>query len=569
MSGQVKVAFVGDISDLKRKLNNLDKELNGAGTGLEKFSAKTSQIGQSLTKIGAGFTAAVTVPLVLFGKKSVQAFNDAEEAATKLSTNLLNVKGNTEENVKSIQRLTKSLQKKGVIDDDVLNAGASQLATFKLQGKTIETLTPKIADMIAQLKGFNATSEDAVKINNLVGKVMTGNVGALSRYGVTLDDNQKQLLKTGNETQRAAVLVEVLSQNYGNVNEKLAKTPQGKWKQFMLTMQDLMESLGEVIAKTLLPALQKLANFIKPLAAKFETLPTPAKTVIVVVGLLAAAIGPLILALGALATALSAIAANPVVLAIAAIVVAIAAFVAAIVLLYNKNEEFRQLVQTAWENIQKAVSAAWQFLQPIFDALKQAWENLKNKLEQFAQKHPEVIEGLKQMALFFGVIAGSGIVAFFGSLVTVLAGVVGVLDAVAWGIDKMSNAITGLENIINKLPDPVKKILGIQTGVDAKFSNKDVQSKLGFTGPNLKKITIVPSSAQALGGPVRAGMPYKVGEGGGPEMFIPSSDGTIVNARQTRGLGNTYNVTVNTSNSTLTEDGLMRVLRRHESLYVA
>lgn len=112
-------------------------------------------------------------------------------ASKKLETNLLNVKGNTLGNVKAIEKLAATLQKKGVIDDDAIIAGASQLATFNLQGKTIQKLTPKIADMVAQLKGHNATAEDMVKVNNLIGKVMTGNVGALSKYGVTLSDTQK------------------------------------------------------------------------------------------------------------------------------------------------------------------------------------------------------------------------------------------------------------------------------------------------------------------------------------------------------------------------------------------
>ena len=63
---------------------------------------------------------------------------------------------------------------------------------------------------------------------NFMGKVMTGNVGALTRYGVSLDESQKKILANGNESERAAMLVQVLGQNFGGLAEAMANTPEGK-----------------------------------------------------------------------------------------------------------------------------------------------------------------------------------------------------------------------------------------------------------------------------------------------------------------------------------------------------
>lgn len=249
-----------DIDDKKLKgaLDDADKQVEGFGSKISKHWGSAVDASTKFTLAIAAAGAAA----VAFGVQSVNAYNGAVEATTKLRTNLLNVKGATEEHVKSLEKQASQLQSIGVIEDDVIKAGMSQLATFNLQGKTIEKLTPKITDMVAQLKGHNATAEDMVGINNLVGKVMTGNVGALSKYGVTLSENQKLMISNGDETQRAATLVEVLGQNYGNVNEALRNTPQGQITALKNAFGDLQEGVGELILAGLTPLVKTFGEWL-------------------------------------------------------------------------------------------------------------------------------------------------------------------------------------------------------------------------------------------------------------------------------------------------------------------
>lgn len=249
------VRINGDTSGLEKALGRADKSSGGMAAAFKKAE------GGSFALLG-GLTAAAAGAAV-FGFKSVEAYNASVEASTKLRTNLLNVKGATEAHVQALEKQAAQLQSVGVIEDDVIKAGQSQLATFNLQGSTIEKLTPKITDMVAQLKGHNATAEDMVTINNLVGKVMTGNVGALSRYGVTLSDTQKELLKNGDETQRANVLNEVLAQNYGEVNKALRNTPQGQLTAFKNTFGDFMELAGEFVSNLVGPLIEGFNNWME------------------------------------------------------------------------------------------------------------------------------------------------------------------------------------------------------------------------------------------------------------------------------------------------------------------
>lgn len=248
-----------------RARNEASRVLNQVRGDAQKVSGaigKTFKAAVPASQALGVAVAAAGVATVAFGKQSVDAYFAAQEASTKLKTNVLNVKGATDQHVASLEKLASKLQSVGVIEDDVIKAGMSQLATFNLQADTIGKLTPKILDMVTQLKGHNATAEDMVNINNLVGKVMTGNVGALSRYGVTLSETQKEQLKNGNETERAAVLNEVLAQNYGKVNEALRNTPQGAITAFKNAFGDLQEGVGEFIVNAAYPVIQALNQWV-------------------------------------------------------------------------------------------------------------------------------------------------------------------------------------------------------------------------------------------------------------------------------------------------------------------
>lgn len=234
----VKLSFDG--SGVKSELNTAEKHVSSFG----------SSVGSAMKKVGVAITAAFaagTAAAVKFSKDSVNAFNEAEKAQAKLAQSAKNQNW-AEGAVEDLRAYNSELQKMGIIEDDVNAAGQAQLGTFALSAEAVKTLTPAMDDLIAATSGYEATTDSATSMANLMGKVMTGNVGALTRYGVTLDENQKKLLQEGDEMTRAATLAEVLKQNYGGFNEALAKTPQGKVKQLSNAFGDLQESFGAFLA---------------------------------------------------------------------------------------------------------------------------------------------------------------------------------------------------------------------------------------------------------------------------------------------------------------------------------
>lgn len=219
-------------------------------SGLSKASGLASKavsgIGNAakgMATVVSGAATAAAAYLVNFGRQSVDAALKAEEVTAKFQQVAKNNNW-TDEEQKSLLSLNKTLGQTGVISGGTLKAAQAQLGTFALTADQVKTLTPALADMIANNKGYNATAQDGVQIANLLGKVMTGNATALSKYGVTMTDAQKKVLQEGSASEKAAMAAQVLEANFGGINRALAQTPQGKMTILQHEIAGLKTSIG-------------------------------------------------------------------------------------------------------------------------------------------------------------------------------------------------------------------------------------------------------------------------------------------------------------------------------------
>lgn len=264
------------------------------GNALDKMTSKTDRATKSMSKSMKGnvasagnsmkntFKSIATTALTIFGAvKAAGALKDfgadcitaAEEQITeetKLKAVLGNVVSLADQGQDAVNAAADNLmntaskiQSTGVIGDETMLAGMQQLATFQLDDSQITTLSDGMADLLAQQKGLDATSSDAVTIANMIGKAMNGSTGALSKVGVTFTDAQKNIIETGTETEKAAAIAEVLQMNVGGVNEALAATDQGKLKQASNTLGDMKEQIG----MKLLPLVANFASKALPLVS--------------------------------------------------------------------------------------------------------------------------------------------------------------------------------------------------------------------------------------------------------------------------------------------------------------
>jgi phage-related protein len=274
------ISFGGKVDgSLLKALNQSKSQANKTAKSMNKvMSDSTKAAGKAMTNsfrsAAAGALKVYAVVKSLsrlkdFARETITAAKAQIEVETKLASVLENVKSiqirgpnAAAEAAKSLKNVADTLEKTGVIGADITMAGMQQLATYQLSEKEISTLSAGMTDLLAQQKGLNASQSDAVSIGNLIGKAMTGNVGALSRVGITFSEAQAEAIKTGDATLRAATIAQVLQENVGGVNKALGETDQGQ----LLQSQNTFDEIREVIGYFLLPLLNKFIKNILPYA---------------------------------------------------------------------------------------------------------------------------------------------------------------------------------------------------------------------------------------------------------------------------------------------------------------
>lgn len=195
---------------------------------------------------------------VHFVTDTISLNNVQREAETKLQTIMQQRMGASPEMIQSVKDLASAQQQLGVVGDEVQLSGAQQLATFLNSREALNSLIPAMNNLAVQQNGVNVSTQDMVNIGNMMGKVMQGQVGALTRVGVTFTAAQEKVLKYGNEQERAATLAQVITDNVGNMNAVMASTPQGQIQQMANTWGDIKEVVGE----KLYPSVMNFFNII-------------------------------------------------------------------------------------------------------------------------------------------------------------------------------------------------------------------------------------------------------------------------------------------------------------------
>lgn len=372
-----------------------------AGTRVSTtLSDKISTVGASLAKSGALMTA-ISVPLIAGINKALDAYEVQMLAETKLTEIYRTRMGASEEAAQATMDLASAIQQVGIIGDEVSLSGAQQLATFAQYPETVDALLPAMDNLLAQQKGFNATTQDAVNVANLMGKAMQGNTGALTRVGITFDEAQEQVLKYGTEEERAAMLAEVINQNVGNMNETLANTPLGQIQQMKNTIGDMKEQIGAQLAPVvaqlaqwvstnLLPAIQNFIGFL-------EAHPIIAKAVVGITAFLAIG-GPLLTLIGGIAMGISALSGVFAVLAspVTLIIGLITALVAGFMYLWNTSSAFRAFFIKIWWEIKDTVQAVVSFFQSAVQIIQQAWAGITGFFSGIVQGITQTFSSIKK-----------------------------------------------------------------------------------------------------------------------------------------------------------------------------
>jgi hypothetical protein len=242
MAGQsrtLKLSILGDVDQLKKSLNTGTKEVDGFAGKLGGFAKKA---GAAFAVAGAA-AAAYAGTLLVDGVKS--AIED-EAAQAKLATTLENVTGATNAQIKAVEDYITQTALANGITDDVLRPSLDRLVRSTKDVTKAQELQQLALDISA------GTGKDLSAVSEALGKAYDGNLGALRRLGVGIDDS---IIKSKNFDAAAAAL----SKTFEGQASKQAETFQGKMARLTVAFDEAKETVGSYVLDALTPL---ISNFV-------------------------------------------------------------------------------------------------------------------------------------------------------------------------------------------------------------------------------------------------------------------------------------------------------------------
>jgi hypothetical protein len=341
MAGQsrtLKLSILGDVDQLKKSLNTGSTEVQGFGNKIGDFSKKA---GLAFAAAGAA-AAAYAGKLLIDGVKSAIA---DEAAQAKLAATLENVTGATRDQILAVEDyITKTALANGVTDDK-LRPSLDRLLRSTKSVEEAQKLQNLALDIAA------GTGKDLSAVSEALGKAYDGNLGALKRLGVGIDDS---IIKSKDFDAAAAAL----ASTFEGQASKQADTFQGKMARLSIAFDEAKETVGSYVLDALTPLVSNIVTKGIPAVTDFaknlgESLGPAFGQIVKVIrdDLL-----PILVSWWRFLY-------NEVIPAIGSVVGPI--------LMGLKN---------AFDTIRKAISDNSEELQPFYGFLKQLWEFIKNNL---------------------------------------------------------------------------------------------------------------------------------------------------------------------------------------------
>ncbi len=247
------------VDNVSNPLKNVRGSLDQTTRGFESLAGKIVSVNSAIQLFSVAANSVRRLGNMM--NQYVGAYQLQIENETKLETVMRKRMSATQEEIESIKELAKIEQQRGVYGDELILQGAQELATYVNDKKVLNELIPAMGHLLAQQRGMNAGLQDMQSVATMVGKVMGGQIGGLSRIGYVFSEDEKKMLQFGTEAERAATLAKIITDNVGEMNYALAGTDAGGINSARNAMADFREEVGKIL-QPLLSMWARLKNSI-------------------------------------------------------------------------------------------------------------------------------------------------------------------------------------------------------------------------------------------------------------------------------------------------------------------
>lgn len=224
-----RLAFVLSL-DANGAIRGFQNVGNAAERELGRADDRLDRLGSRMQGIGAGMLASSAIAgRALFGM--AQASEEANLAVVRLQNSIDRSPELAGESASRFTDLAESIQAVTAADGDAIVAAEAMLGTFHLTGDEIEAVTPLVVDY-ARKFGVDLTTA-AVQ----VGKALDGNIGALQRVGININE-------AAYEADSFTAVMDALRENVGGFAEAEGQTLAGQMERLKNQLGDVAEGMG-------------------------------------------------------------------------------------------------------------------------------------------------------------------------------------------------------------------------------------------------------------------------------------------------------------------------------------
>jgi len=240
---------MADIRTLKLELladtAQFSTGLNKATTETQSFTGKIDKIVATAAKAFLGLATAVGTAAFAIGVSAVKAAIEDEKAQVSLAQTLRNTTKATDQQIAATEDYIDATARATGVADDQLRPSLDRLVRSTQDVTKAQKLQQLALDIAA------GTGKDLAAVTEALGKAYDGNLGALKRIGVPLDEN---IVKTKDFDGA----VKALSETFAGQAAAAAETFAGRMSRIKIAVDEAKEQIGFA----LLPFLEKLAKFV-------------------------------------------------------------------------------------------------------------------------------------------------------------------------------------------------------------------------------------------------------------------------------------------------------------------
>lgn len=237
---KIKITFDADFDQLKQGVKGAQNEVEGFGSKMGGFAKKA---GAAFAVAGAA-AAAYAGTLLIDGVKS--AIED-EAAQAKLATTLQNVTGATDAQIKATEDYITQTALANGITDDKLRPSLDRLVRSTKDVEEAQRLQTLALDIAA------GTGKDLSAVSEALAKAHDGNLGALKKLGVGIDES---IIKSKNFDAATAAL----AKTFEGQATKQAETFQGKMARLNVAFDEAKETVGSYVLDAITPLISTFVD---------------------------------------------------------------------------------------------------------------------------------------------------------------------------------------------------------------------------------------------------------------------------------------------------------------------